>query len=73
MLSDHPVYATLPTPGFRVNTIETEVAALRERSVVFEDYESPKTVDGIATDPDRSGGLVQGPGRQSHRHARVRE
>jgi catechol 2,3-dioxygenase-like lactoylglutathione lyase family enzyme len=102
MLSDHPVYATLPTPdldrlrrfyeeklgfvpreanpagvyydagggtffavtrssgtasgdhtqvAFRVNEIETEVATLRERGVVFEDYESPKTVDGIATIP----------------------
>jgi catechol 2,3-dioxygenase-like lactoylglutathione lyase family enzyme len=102
MLSDHPVYATLPTPdldrlrrfyedvlgfvpreanpagvyydagdgtyftvtrssgkasgdhtqmGFRITGIDSEVADLRRRGVVFEDYESPKTVDGIATIP----------------------
>ena len=102
MLSDHPVYATLPTPdldrlrrfyedvlgfvprdanpagvsydagggtyftvtrssgtasgdhtqmGFRVNGIDAEVTDLRRRGVVFEEYESPKTVDGIATIP----------------------
>lgn len=37
--------------AFRVSGIEAEVAALRERGVVFEEYESPKTVDGIATIP----------------------
>ena len=102
MLSDHPVYATLPTAdldrlrpfyedvlgfvpreanpagvyydagggtflavtrssgkasgdhtqlAFRVTAIEAEVDALRERGVVFEDYLSPQTVDGIATIP----------------------
>jgi catechol 2,3-dioxygenase-like lactoylglutathione lyase family enzyme len=102
MLSDHPVYATLPTAdipslrrfyedvlgfvprdenpsgifydaadgtffvitrssgkpsgshtqvGFRIADLETEVADLRGRGVVFEEYEMPKTVDGIATLP----------------------
>ena len=102
MLSDHPAYATLPTPdldrlrqfyedvlgfvpreanpagvyydagdgtyftvtrssgkssgehtqlGFRLTGIDAEVADLKGRGVVFEEYESPKTVDGIATIP----------------------
>jgi len=37
--------------GFRVTGIDAEVADLRRRGVVFEEYESPKTVDGIATIP----------------------
>jgi catechol-2,3-dioxygenase len=37
--------------GFRVTGIEAEVADLKRRGVVFEEYESPKTVDGIATTP----------------------
>jgi O-acetyl-ADP-ribose deacetylase (regulator of RNase III)/predicted enzyme related to lactoylglutathione lyase len=99
MLSDHPVYATLPTAdmtalrrfyedvlgftvksetpagiyyqagdgtyfaitqssgrpsgshtqmGLEITNIEDEVAALRDRGAVFEEYETPKTVDGIA-------------------------
>ena len=102
MLSDHPAYATLPSPdiqvlrrfyedvlgfvpreenpsgiyydagggtffiitrsssrasgshtqlGFRVSDIVTEVADLRARGVTFEEYETPKTIDGIATIP----------------------
>jgi catechol 2,3-dioxygenase-like lactoylglutathione lyase family enzyme len=37
--------------GFRVENIEEAVAALRERGVVFEDYDLPdlKTENGIAT------------------------
>jgi len=34
--------------AFRATDIEAEVAALRERGVTFEEYETPKTVDGIA-------------------------
>ena len=36
--------------GFRVQDIDTVVAGLRERGVVFEEYDLPglKTVDGIA-------------------------
>jgi predicted enzyme related to lactoylglutathione lyase len=34
-----------------VTGIEAEVADLKRRGVVFEEYESPKTVDGIATTP----------------------
>ena len=37
--------------GFRVTGIDAEVADLKRRGVVFEEYESPKTVDGIATLP----------------------
>jgi catechol 2,3-dioxygenase-like lactoylglutathione lyase family enzyme len=37
--------------GFDVPDIEAEVAELRARGVVFEEYEMPKTVDGIATTP----------------------
>jgi catechol 2,3-dioxygenase-like lactoylglutathione lyase family enzyme len=99
MLSDHPVYATIPTHdlpvarrfyedvlgltvdretpatvyyragdgtffalsrsagassgshtqmGFRVASLETEMAALRERGVEFIEYPSLQTVDGIA-------------------------
>jgi O-acetyl-ADP-ribose deacetylase (regulator of RNase III)/catechol 2,3-dioxygenase-like lactoylglutathione lyase family enzyme len=99
MLSDHPVYATLPTAdmealrrfyedvlgftvksetpagiyyqagngtyfaitrssgrpsgshtqmGLEITNIEDEVATLRARGAVFEEYETPKTVDGIA-------------------------
>ncbi len=99
MLSDHPVYATIPTAdvsalrrfyedvlgfrvqqetpttvyydagggtffavsrsagtaagthtqmAFRVTSIQDEIAALRKKGVVFESYETPKTVDGIA-------------------------
>jgi predicted enzyme related to lactoylglutathione lyase len=37
--------------GFSVSDIEAEVAALKARGAVFEEYDSPgfKTVDGIAT------------------------
>lgn len=37
--------------GWAVDTIETEVAELKTRGVVFEEYDLPglKTVDGIAT------------------------
>lgn len=37
--------------GFRITGIDAEVADLRRRGVVFEEYESPRTVDGIATLP----------------------
>jgi catechol 2,3-dioxygenase-like lactoylglutathione lyase family enzyme len=37
--------------AFRVSDIESEVRALRQRGVRFEEYETPKTVDGIATIP----------------------
>ena len=102
MLSEYPVYATLPTPdldalrpfyeqvlgfvprdanpsgvfydagegtfftvtrssgrpsgnhtqlGFRVRDLETLVVDLQGRGVTFEEYETPKTVNGIATLP----------------------
>ena len=37
--------------GFRVDDLEAAVASLRERGVVFEDYDYPglRTADGIAT------------------------
>jgi catechol 2,3-dioxygenase-like lactoylglutathione lyase family enzyme len=35
--------------AFTVDDIEAEVADLQTRGVVFEAYETPKTVDGIAT------------------------
>ena len=35
----------------RVSDIESEVRDLRRRGVAFEEYEMPKTVDGIATIP----------------------
>jgi hypothetical protein len=34
--------------GFAVTNIEGEVAELCRRGAVFEEYETPKTVDGIA-------------------------
>ena len=37
--------------AFRVSDIETEVRELQRRGVTFEEYETPKTVDGIATIP----------------------
>jgi catechol 2,3-dioxygenase-like lactoylglutathione lyase family enzyme len=37
--------------GFRVTDIVGEVADLRQRGVTFEEYETPKTVDGIAQMP----------------------
>jgi catechol 2,3-dioxygenase-like lactoylglutathione lyase family enzyme len=37
--------------GFTVPDIEAEVAELRSRGVVFEEYEMPKTEAGIATTP----------------------
>jgi predicted enzyme related to lactoylglutathione lyase len=37
--------------AFRVSDIESEVRDLQRRGVTFEDYETPKTVDGIATIP----------------------
>ena len=37
--------------AFRVSDIESEVRDLRQRGVTFEEYETPKTVDGIATIP----------------------
>lgn len=37
--------------GFRITDIDAEVADLKRRGVIFEEYESPKTVDGIATLP----------------------
>jgi predicted enzyme related to lactoylglutathione lyase len=41
--------------GFRVADLPAEVALLRSRGVVFEDYDFPgfKTVDGVAEFPDR--------------------
>jgi len=37
--------------AFRVSDIESEVRDLQRRGVRFEEYETPKTVDGIATIP----------------------
>ncbi len=37
--------------GFRVADIVAEVSELRSRGVKFEDYESPRTIDGIAEVP----------------------
>ncbi|HLX35295.1 MAG TPA: VOC family protein [Candidatus Limnocylindrales bacterium] len=37
--------------AFTVPDLEVQVAELRSRGVVFEEYETPKTVDGIATLP----------------------
>lgn len=37
--------------GFTVSDLSAEVAELRSRGVVFEEYEMPKTVDGIAEMP----------------------
>jgi len=37
--------------GFRVTNLVDEVAELRRRGVTFEEYETPKTVDGIAQMP----------------------
>lgn len=34
--------------AFLVPDVEAEVAGLRTRGVVFEDYETPLTIDGIA-------------------------
>jgi predicted enzyme related to lactoylglutathione lyase len=34
--------------GFAVSDIEAEVGELRARGVVFEEYEAPRTLDGIA-------------------------
>jgi catechol 2,3-dioxygenase-like lactoylglutathione lyase family enzyme len=37
--------------GFRVRQIQAVVADLRSRGAVFEEYETPRTVDGIAEVP----------------------
>ncbi|HET8786735.1 MAG TPA: VOC family protein [Candidatus Limnocylindrales bacterium] len=37
--------------AFRVSDIESEVRDLQRRGVTFEEYETPRTVDGIATIP----------------------
>ena len=37
--------------GFRVANIDVVVAELRARGAVFETYETPKTVDGVASVP----------------------
>jgi catechol 2,3-dioxygenase-like lactoylglutathione lyase family enzyme len=37
--------------AFRVSDIESEVRDLQSRGVTFEEYETPKTVGGIATIP----------------------
>ena len=37
--------------GFRMSNIEQEVAELKRRGVVFEEYETPKTENGIARMP----------------------
>ena len=37
--------------AFRVSDIESEVRDLQRRGVRFEEYETPKTIDGIATIP----------------------
>jgi catechol 2,3-dioxygenase-like lactoylglutathione lyase family enzyme len=37
--------------GFAVRDLETEVADLRRRGVTFEEYETPKTVEGVARMP----------------------
>lgn len=102
MLSDHPAYATIPTPdlavarqfyedvlgfrprgetaagiyydagngtyfiltrssgrssgahtqlGFAITGIDAEVGELRRGGVTFEEYETPRTIEGIATTP----------------------
>jgi catechol 2,3-dioxygenase-like lactoylglutathione lyase family enzyme len=35
--------------GFRVNNIEKEITDLRANGVVFEEYETPKTTNGVAS------------------------
>jgi len=49
--------------GFRVDELEPVVAALRERGVVFEDYDLPgiKTEQGIATIGDSKGAWFKDP------------
>ena len=47
--------------GFRVAGIDAEVADLKRRGVAFEEYESPKTVDGIATIPIRRAAWFRDP------------
>jgi catechol 2,3-dioxygenase-like lactoylglutathione lyase family enzyme len=37
--------------GFAVTDLESSVAELRNRGVIFEEYENPKTVNGIARMP----------------------
>jgi catechol 2,3-dioxygenase-like lactoylglutathione lyase family enzyme len=37
--------------GFRVKDLDGLAADLRRRGVTFEEYETPKTVDGVATLP----------------------
>ncbi|HEY6057566.1 MAG TPA: VOC family protein [Candidatus Limnocylindrales bacterium] len=34
--------------GFQVSDLEATMEELRSRGIVFEEYESPKTIDGIA-------------------------
>ena len=45
------VSATHTVAGFNVENIEKEVADLKSRGVVFEEYDMPgmKTVDGVAS------------------------
>lgn len=38
--------------GIEVSDVEGAVGELKGRGVAFEDYETPKTVNGIATEPD---------------------
>jgi catechol 2,3-dioxygenase-like lactoylglutathione lyase family enzyme len=47
--------------SFTVPDIEAEVRELRERGVVFEEYEAPKTQDGIATMPAGRAAWVKDP------------
>jgi len=44
-----PSHGTHTQMAFSVPDVEAEVAELRGRGVVFEEYETPKTVGGIAT------------------------
>jgi catechol 2,3-dioxygenase-like lactoylglutathione lyase family enzyme len=47
--SSVPSSGTHTQMAFTVDDIEAEVAGLRDRGVVFETYETPKTEGGIAT------------------------
>jgi catechol 2,3-dioxygenase-like lactoylglutathione lyase family enzyme len=47
--------------SFTVPDIEAEVRELRERGVVFEEYEAPKTENGIATMPAGRAAWIKDP------------
>jgi hypothetical protein len=47
--------------SFTVPDVEAEVRELRERGVVFEEYEAPKTENGIATMPSGRAAWIKDP------------